>query len=227
MSENVSQASDMSGDTELTDGIAGPGSGDGAGGPDDQADGVDLDADGVGGPASPESPRPESPEEENTEDTSLHDAERLETQLSALNDRHLRLAAEFTNYRRRAETELSESRARGQADLLRRFLDGLDDLERVGAWQPDSTTVEALVEGVDLVERKFRQALEVAGAEVLEPVGEKFDPNTMEAMVTVPTDSPGDDHRVHEVFQRGYLFKGHLVRPARVIVYKHEAGGSS
>ena len=227
MSENVSQASGVSGDTKGTDGIADPGLGDGPGGPGDQVDGVDVDDDGGDGPGFPESSCPESPEEENTEDTGLHDAERLKTELSALSDRHLRLAAEFTNYRRRAETELSESSARGQADLLRRFLDGLDDLERVGAWQPDSTTVEALVEGVDLVERKFRQALEVAGAEVLEPVGEKFDPNTMEAMVTVPTDSPDDDHRVHEVFQKGYLFKGHLVRPARVIVYKHEAGGSS
>ena len=222
-----SQTSGVPGDTKVTDGIADPGLRDGAGGPGDQVDGVDLDADGGDGPGSPESSRPEPLEEENTEDTSLNDAQRLKAELSALNDRHLRLAAEFTNYRRRAETELSESRARGQADLLRRFLDGLDDLERVGAWQPDSATVEALAEGVDLVERKFRQALEVAGAEVLEPVGEEFDPNTMEAMVTVPTDSPGDDHRVHEVFQKGYLFKGHLVRPARVIVYKHEAGRNS
>ena len=165
---------------------------------------------------------PEAVEEQEAEDGLTHDLGDIQAELSTLNDRHLRLAAEFTNYRRRAETELSEAWARGQADLLRNFLDGLDDLQRVGAWRPESATVEVLVEGVDLVERKFRQALELAGVEVLEPVGEKFDPNVMEAMVTVPTDSSEQDHTVQDVFQKGYFFKGHLVRPARVTVFKHE-----
>ena len=166
---------------------------------------------------------PEALEEQEAEEGLTRDWDHLQAELNALNDRHLRLAAEFTNYRRRAETELSEAWARGQADLLRNFVDGLDDLQRVGAWQPESTTVEALVEGVDLVERKFRQALELAGVEVLEPVGEEFDPNVMEAMVTVPTDSADEDHKVQDVFQKGYLFKGHLVRPSRVTVFKHES----
>jgi molecular chaperone GrpE len=165
---------------------------------------------------------PEASEVQDAGDGPTRDLDQLQADVSTLNDRHLRLAAEFTNYRRRAETELSEAWARGQADLLRNFLDGLDDLQRVGAWQPESTTVEALVEGVDLVERKFRQALELAGVEVMEPVGEDFDPNVMEAMVTVPTDSPDQDHTVQDVFQKGYFFKGHLVRPARVTVFKHE-----
>ena len=161
-------------------------------------------------------------EEKKVEAELGQDFDDLQTELSSLNDRHLRLAAEFTNYRRRAETELSEAWARGQADLLRNFLDGLDDLQRVGAWQADGTTVEALVEGVDLVERKFRQALELAGVEVVDPAGADFDPNIMEAMLSVPTESPDDDHKVQEVFQKGYRFKGHLVRPARVSVFKHE-----
>ena len=146
----------------------------------------------------------------------------MQAELTTIKDRHLRLVAEFTNYRRRAESELSEAWARGQADMLRSFVDGLDDLQRVGAWQAESTTVEALVEGVDLVERKFRQALEAAGVELIDPVGEAFDPNIMEAMLGVPTEDPEDDQKVQEVFQKGYRFKGHLVRPARVIVFKHE-----
>ena len=165
---------------------------------------------------------PETLEEQAVEKELGRDLDHLQAELTTLNDRHLRLAAEFTNYRRRAETELSEAWARGQADLLRHFLDGLDDLQRVGAWQPESTTVDALVEGVDLVERKFRQALELAGVEVSEPLGEEFDPNVMEAMVTVPTDSLDEDYKVQDVFQKGYFFKGHLVRPARVTVFKHE-----
>ena len=149
------------------------------------------------------------------------DIEDMQAELTTIKDRHLRLVAEFTNYRRRAEGELSEAWGRGQADMLRSFVDGLDDLQRVGAWQAESTTVEALIEGVDLVERKFRQALEASGVELIDPVGEAFDPNLMEAMLGVPTENPEDDQKVREVFQKGYLFKGNLVRPARVVVFKH------
>ena len=146
----------------------------------------------------------------------------LQQELTTIKDRHLRLVAEFTNYRRRAESELSEAFGRGQAEMLRSFVDGLDDLQRVGAFQAENTTVEALVEGVDLVERKFRQALETAGVELIDPAGEVFDPNIMEAMLGVPTEDPEDDQKVQEVFQKGYRFKGQLVRPARVVVLKHE-----
>jgi len=161
-------------------------------------------------------------EEQEAEAEPSDDLDQMEKELTAFNDRHLRLMAEFTNYRRRAESELSEAWTRGQADMLRSFVDGLDDLQRVGAWQAESTTVEALVEGVDLVERKFRQALEAAGVEMIDPVGEPFDPNIMEAMLGVPTEDPEEDQKVQDVFQKGYSFKGHLVRPARVTVFKHE-----
>ena len=165
---------------------------------------------------------PEEIEEQEAGAEPSNDLEHMQKELTAFNDRHLRLIAEFTNYRRRAESELSEAWMRGQADMLRSFVDGLDDLQRVGAWQAESTTVEALVEGVDLVERKFRQALEAAGVEMIDPVGELFDPNIMEAMLGVPTEDPEDDQKVQDVFQKGYSFKGHLVRPARVTVFKHE-----
>ncbi len=165
----------------------------------------------------------DSPEEIEEQEAEPADAlANVQKELTALKDRHLRLVAEFTNYRRRAENELSEAWTRGQADMLRSFIDGLDDLQRVGAWQAESTTVEALVEGVDLVERKFRQALEAAGVELSDPVGEPFDPNIMEAMLGVPTEDPEEDQKVQDVFQKGYSFKGHLVRPARVTVFKHE-----
>ena len=148
----------------------------------------------------------------------------LQTEFYALNDRHLRLAAEFQNYRRRAEGEMSETWSRAQADLVRRFLDVLDDLQRVSGLDPSdgSAKVESIVEGVDLVERKFLRALEDAGVEVLDPQGEVFDPETMEAVLLVPTPSPEEDGRVDQVFQKGYVLKGRLIRPARVSVTKHE-----
>ena len=119
---------------------------------------------------------------------------------------------------------MSETWSRAQADLVRRFLDVLDDLQRVAALNASdgSAKVESVTEGVDLVERKFQRALEDAGVQQVDPQGETFDPGTMEAVLRVPASSPEEDDRVDQVFQKGYLLKGRLIRPARVSVKKHE-----
>jgi len=139
-----------------------------------------------------------------------------------LNDRHLRLVAEFNNFRRRTEQERLGAWARAQADVLARFLDVLDDLNRVAQLDLSNATVDAIMEGVDLVERKFIRMLEDAGVEVIDPTGEAFDPERMEAMMRVPADSEERDDEVAQVFQKGYTLKGVLVRPARVSVFKNE-----
>lgn len=146
----------------------------------------------------------------------------LRAEQSRLTDRHLRLAAEFENYRRRTEQDLNGAWGRAQADFLGKLVDALDDLQRVGTWEASTTTVEALIEGVDLVERKVKQALAAAGVEVLEPTGEAFDPSLMEAVMRVAADDEAQDDIVQDVFQKGYRLKGHLVRPARVSVLKHD-----
>lgn len=147
----------------------------------------------------------------------------LQSEFDELNDRHLRLAAEFTNYRRRAEAESLAVWGRAQADLVRRFLDVLDDLQRVSGLDPaeESVTVESIVEGIDLVERKFLAALREVGADMVSPAeGDAFDPETMEAMMRVPAQGDAGDDTVAQVFQKGYVVDGNLVRPARVSVYK-------
>ena len=146
--------------------------------------------------------------------------ERIRAERDRFRDQHLRLAADFDNYRKRTEGRLRQRSDRAQADLVSRLLDPLDDLLRVTALEPETASVEAIVEGVDLVERKFFRVLEDAGVEVVDPQGEDFDPNTMEAMMRVPAESEADDDVVERVFQRGYTFKGLLVRAARVSVFK-------
>lgn len=183
------------------------------GAPDDRADeeGTGPEGDEAGAAGR----RAEAEEELETE------LERLRSEVSELNDRHLRLAAEFDNYRRRSRAELDVSRARAQADLVADFLEVLDDLERVRDLDSEATTVDALLEGVEMVERKFVKVLDGAGVEAIDPQGEDFDPEFMEAMATVPADSEDDDDRVHQVFQKGYRLDGHLIRPARVSVLKN------
>lgn len=144
----------------------------------------------------------------------------LKWEFDQLNDRHLRLAAEFNNYRRRTEQERADLRSRAQAELLGRVLDVLDDLERVAGLDLESATVEAIMEGIDLVERKFLHALQEAGVDVIDPSEEAFDPERMEAILRVPTEDGALDDRVAQVFQKGYAMKGVLVRPARVSVFK-------
>ena len=150
---------------------------------------------------------------------------RLQAELATATDRHLRLAAEYSNYRRRAEGELTEAWGRAQADLLKRFLDVLDDLQRVSALDPsnEAVSLQTVVEGIDMVERKFARALAEAKVESVDPaLGAPFDPGSMEAVMRVPSASPEDDDTVHQVFQKGYRFRSHLVRPARVSVRTHE-----
>lgn len=144
-------------------------------------------------------------------------------ELESLRDRYLRLAAEFENYRRRVDRERSEFRVRAQSEIVLPLLDLLDDLQRVAAMDHGATTVESILEGVQLIEKKFRHALESQGLEPIEAEGEFFNPSTMEALMTLPAEHPEEDDQVADVFQKGYRFKDLLIRPARVRVKKFES----
>ena len=159
--------------------------------------------------------------EPDSADASGQATQDLEREIGQLNDRHLRLAAEFENYRKRVRAEKRETWARAQADLVGRLVESVDDLQRVALLDPKSASVQDIVEGVDLVERKLLRALADAGLEVLDPAGEDFDPNVMEAVMVASASSEEEDDTVDLVLQRGYLLQGHLVRPARVSVRKH------
>ncbi len=141
---------------------------------------------------------------------------------TAARERYLRLAAEFDNYKKRVERERSEAWNRAQAQLAEKLLDVLDDLQRVAHFAPETATAQALLEGAQMVERKLQRALESAGLEEVEAAGLAFDPSAHEALMAVPADSQEEDNTVADVFQKGYRFKGTLLRPARVRVKKYE-----
>ena len=146
---------------------------------------------------------------------------KLEGDLAELKDRHLRLAAEFDNYRKRSSRERAELADRAQASFVAKLLDVLDDLERLMASDP-STPLPTLREGLSAVDRKLWKELEEAGVERIDPVGTTFDPALHEAVSTVPSPDRSSDHLVSATFQPGYRFKGTLVRPARVQVYSDQ-----
>ncbi len=146
---------------------------------------------------------------------------RLEDQLREANDRHLRLAAEFDNYRKRVARERLELMDRAQASLVIKLLEVLDDVDRIVASDP-GTPAPALLEATTLVDKKLRKELEAAGLERVDPTGQPFDPAFHEAVSVVPAETPAQDHIVASTFQVGYRFRGTLVRPARVQVFSSE-----
>ncbi len=189
---------------------------------DDLADGPPLDGNGGAAAAAGGSAAATPAAAPARADDDVAERERLQGELNALNDRHLRLAAEFDNYRKRVERERSEQHVRSQAELARRLLDALDDLQRVEHFDPATVTSESLLQALELVEKKFRTALEAAGLTEIPAKGEFFNPQTMEALMTAPAEHPEEDEVVADVLQKGYRMGNTLLRPARVSVKKFE-----
>ena len=133
-------------------------------------------------------------------------------------EKYLRLAAEYDNYRKRSAKERSDAGTRAQADLVRQLIEALDDVARFAHVDPATTDAATVVQGVDMVEKKLLKSLGAAGLEIINPVGETFDPALHEAVATEPTSAKEDDHVVSRVYQPGYVFKSQLLRPARVVV---------
>lgn len=146
--------------------------------------------------------------------------ERLEAQLSESQDRYLRVAAEYDNYRKRVARERVELADRAQSAVIAKLLDVVDDLNRLVGLEQSAEG--ALREAVVMVDRKLWKELEAAGLERIDPVGTLFDPQLHEAVAITspdPDDPAAQPDIVRATFQIGYRFKGVLLRPARVQVY--------
>jgi molecular chaperone GrpE len=155
-------------------------------------------------PREPESP--ESP------------LETLRREKDALQDRLLRTAAEFDNYRKRVERDRREQAEALTANALSDLLPIVDDLERA-LKAPSGGDVDAFRKGVELIHRQMTELLRKRGVKTIDAVGADFDPRYHQAVVQ--ESSP--DHREGEVmeeFARGYMLGDRLLRPAMVKVAK-------
>lgn len=139
-------------------------------------------------------------------------------ELEELKDRYLRLAAEYDNFRRRANKERQEAGWRAQGELVRGLLDAIDDVTRFAHVSPDTMDARTVVDGVLLVEKKLFKSLAGHGFEIIDPTGQPFDPARHEAVSTTPAVSAEADGQVAVTFQVGYVINGLVLRPARVVV---------
>ena len=130
-------------------------------------------------------------------------------------DRLLRLAAEFDNYKKRAARERQEYVALANERLVKELLPILDDLERALAAAAEHEEAK-LEDGVRLVHRSLEQLLAREGVEEIDTSG-PFDPHVHEAMLAQPSEE-AESGAVIDVLQKGYKVGNRVVRPARVIV---------
>ena len=140
--------------------------------------------------------------------------EQFAAEKAELQERLLRARAEFENARRRSERERLDFLQFAAMDMVRDVLPILDDFER--ALKVD-TADRDYAKGVELIYQRMADTLKKLGLEPIETAGQKFDPNLHQAVERVQTDE-AEDQAILGEFQRGYNFKGKLLRPAMVRV---------
>src|SRR3989454_9811905 len=172
----------------------------------------------------PHEPHESEPEEPATAMFESRLAE-LESALAEAKDRHLRLAADFDNYKKRSRQEQLETIQHASAELIARLLPALDDLHKALDHKPAGID-EPWVKGVELSVRKLEEALGAHGLEAIDAVGKPFDPSVHEAIGHEESAEQPED-TVLQVLRRGYRLRDRVVRPALVKVARRPAGSDS
>lgn len=140
----------------------------------------------------------------------------LEAELEQARERHLRLAADFDNFRKRARQEQLETIQHASGQLIERLLPSLDDLQRVLEHAPEGVD-EGWLKGLSLSVQNLELLLADQGVTAIAAVGEPFDPKLHEAVATEESDEHPDDTVLTEL-RRGYRHHDRVVRPALVRV---------
>ncbi len=136
-----------------------------------------------------------------------------------LQERMLRLQADFENFRRRTLKDREEAYNFGHQNLVKELLPTVDNLDRAieHARQSEGTDLESLLQGVELVRRELLGVLAKYGVSEIEAQGKPFDPAVHEAMAQAP-DASVPENTVVRIFQKGYALRNRLLRPAQVVV---------
>lgn len=146
--------------------------------------------------------------------------EQLQEQLDKAREDVLRAAAEAQNARRRAEQDVEKARKFALERFVQDLLPVVDNLERaMSAVDVENEAFKPVLEGIELTYKSFQDSLGRHQVVVVDPEGAPFDPEQHQAMSMVPNPDV-EPNTVLEVFQKGYLLNGRLIRPAMVVVSK-------
>ncbi len=147
--------------------------------------------------------------------------EELEKEKAELTDRLLRLQAEFDNFRKRTKKEMEEFKERAHETILCDILYVLDNIERALEAAEKGADKESLHEGVKLIHKQFKELLKRFGVEEVTALYCKFDPNIHQAVMQVEGKEEEKDQTVVQEIEKGYLLKGKLLRPSKVVVCRY------
>ncbi|HTE20687.1 MAG TPA: nucleotide exchange factor GrpE [Armatimonadota bacterium] len=142
----------------------------------------------------------------------------LEREAEEWRDRCLRTAAEMENLRRRAQREAEEDRKRGNERLISELLPALDNFSRALESADQTSNLEALKTGVELIYRQLSDVLSRQGLERIEALGQPFDPNLHEAIMQVEPQEGQSPHEVVEELRAGFRLNDRVLRPTLVKV---------
>jgi molecular chaperone GrpE len=160
----------------------------------------------------------ETKREEAVEELPFDEKERLTAELQEINDKYLRLYAEFENYRKRVNKDKEELVRYGNESLLYELLPVIDNLE-MALNHASNNVSEGLVQGVEITLKELQKTLEKFGLSVIEANGKPFNPLVHHAMTQVERDDV-EEKTVVEEFRKGYMFRDKVLRPSFVAVSK-------
>lgn len=141
----------------------------------------------------------------------------LQSELDAINDKYLRLNAEFQNYRKRVEKEKSDIFKFGNEKFMTELLPIMDNFERALAASEQENSESKVFDGVKMIKKSLDDFFEKNELKKIEALGKPFDPIKHHAVMTVESEDETKDHVV-EVFQEGYMLADKVIRPSMVKV---------
>ncbi len=160
-----------------------------------------------------------SNDQESDELSACHDKiAALEKSLFDTNEKFLRLFSEFDNYRKRTSRERLELSKTAGADIIASLLPVLDDLERACKLEAAADNIDPKLEGLILIQNKFKSVLRQKGVEEITAAGEEFNTDFHEAITHIPAADDQQKGTVIEEIQKGYTLNGKVIRYARVVV---------
>lgn len=164
--------------------------------------------------------QPESEEKsENAAETKSEDeTDSLKKEVEELKDKYLRLYSEFENFRRRTSKERIDLLKAAGEDVLTSLLPVLDDFERAQKSIKETSDVQAIKEGVELIHHKLFRTLEGKGLKPMESVGKEFNSELHEAITQSPAPSEDLKGKVIDEVEKGYLLNEKVIRYAKVII---------
>lgn len=160
----------------------------------------------------------QAPEQTNQTAQLTEEIEKLKQEAEQWKDKYLRALAEVENLRKQMRKEAIHRYEAGVRQVCYSLLEVLDDIEAAFKQLEQATEISAVKEGLNLIHKKFLKVLEEHGIEPINALHQPFDPERHEAIMMVETEDEDEHGKVVEEVKRGYLMRGELVRPAKVVV---------